>query len=265
MTIFSFTRTSTDNLSALKQQYIQHLASPLDGMWQTFAAMADQYVISCDDKIVGYGIINADRKILQFFVPNAAIAEAAFDQFLIRHNVTGAFVTTNQVDYLSLCMDYQISTTVNALTYRVNDLEKVKAATFLPNADFRLAKQSDLNTAIKFGCQTLGTDPTWLTDYFSERINGKELFCLWVDDLLVATGECRPSSEHPLYADLGMLVGHANRRQGLATRIMQHLIIYCRERGLRPICSTERGNIAAQKSIIAAGFIRHHRILEIMF
>ncbi|MBL4838492.1 MAG: GNAT family N-acetyltransferase [Kordiimonadaceae bacterium] len=84
----------------------------------------------------------------------------------------------------------------------------------------------------------------------------RQLNCRW---------ERRISDTQKPYADVGMVVAKDWRRKGLATAILQQLALLCRGEGLRAICSTESGNIGAQKAIENAGFISTQRILDISF
>ena len=62
-----------------------------------------------------------------------------------------------------------------------------------------------------------------------------------------------------------MVVGKNHRRGGIATNILRALAGHAQSKGLTSICSTETGNVGAQKAISRAGFVSTHRILEITF
>ncbi len=265
MTRYRLIKTDSAELTDLKQMYLSQSAAPLDGMWESFVTQADHYSIQSRDKIIGYSVINSEQKLLQFFVIGAHHKGRIFSQVLAEKNVTGAFVNTAESQFLSLCMDHHKSVVINALMYHVEKDTLIKEAVFPPETDFRIIDEDELPTAFEFGIRTLGVDPDWLKGYFTNLIKREELFGLWQDDCLIATGECRVSDSQKPFADVGMIVSKSHRKQGLATNILRALIHLCHQDGLRPICSTEAGNIAAQKAIAKAGFISHHRILEIIF
>jgi len=265
VTKYTLIKTNSGDLTDLKQQYLQQLATPLDGMWEVFATLADHYSIVCEDKIIGYCVINSDHKLLQFYVPGPHDSNQIFSQIIVELRVAGAFTNTGEFQYLSMCMDHHKSVVVNAIMYGFEKEGKVKNVTFPRQSKFRIIEANELEYAVEFGINTLGADPDWLKGYFAELIKQKQLFGLWQANSLIATGECRESKTQKPYADLGMVVSADHRKQGLATSILQHLLCLCREQGLRAICSTERDNIAAQKAITKAGFISQHRILEIIF
>ena len=265
MTTYTLTKIDSADLIALKKAYVAHLPSPLDGMWECFVSMADHYCITSEDKVIGYCVLNSDHKLLQYSVEGGHDASMIFNQIINERKVVGAFVTTCEHLYLSLCMDHQKSVNVKALQYHFEQDATLRAVNFPPQSDFRLIEDPELAVAVGFGVKTLGADPDWLEGYFADLIKREALFGLWQGDNLMATGECRVSETQKPYADLGMVVSESHRRQGIASNILRQLLYQCRERGLRAICSTEFHNMAAQKAIVKAGFISHHRILDVLF
>tara|TARA_R110002096_G_scaffold397929_3_gene593899 strand:- start:686 stop:1483 length:798 start_codon:yes stop_codon:yes gene_type:complete len=265
MTHYTFTKTTAEQTAAMQQTFWSQATAPLDGMWLSFASMADHYAISHGDTVIGYCAINSEQKLLQFFVVPGHDTGVIFEVLIKEVNVTGAVVSTAEPHYLSLCLDKQTSLSVNALMYHVLDDSTTEPATFPEGSDFKPVTSDQLETAVEFAHQALGADKGWLTGYYTERIAGEELIGLWQGDTLIAAGECRPCKEQPKYADVGMVVSPDYRTKGLATNILRELILMSHRKGLKPICSTEQGNIAAQKSITRAGFVSQHRILDIAF
>ena len=262
---YRFEKATAEDVAALRQDCLRQLTAPLDGMWESFVSMADDYVICRKGKIIGHCSVDAAQKILQFHTPEVPDPHASFHQALTTLDITGAVAATCDPHFLSLCLDHQQSVSVNALMYHLTETTVIEPVTFPPNMDFRAVGFSELETALAFGTETLRADRNWLTSYFTERIEGGELFGLWQNKQLIATGECRPSKTQKAYTDLGMMVAENQRGKGLATRILRRLLHLSRKRGLIPICSTESGNIAAQKAIIRSGFTSYHRILDITF
>lgn len=265
MGIYTPRKASLQELENMKQQYRDHLAAPIDGMWEIFVDMADQYAIQCDGDVVGYAAINAEHQILQFYVQPAHDAKAAFSVLITELNIKGAIVETCETHYLSLCRDHQASVEVNALMYHVAAGAYIAAATFPSGTIFKQVEMGNLETATNFGAGAIGADENWLRGYYSERIEKGELFALWQDNHLIAAGECRPRDTQKPYADVGMVVSQDHRSQGLATQILRQLIHISNDKGLKAICSTENSNIAAQKAITKAGFSQYHKILDVTF
>ena len=110
---------------------------------------------------------------------------------------------------------------------------------------------------------SIGAPEEWLTDYFSNLISRQELFGLWENDRLLATGESRGYDEYQTeYADVGVIVAEPERGKGLATQILKQLVSMNEAKGLRSICSTEKTNLGAQKAIRRAGFFASNRIVR---
>jgi len=265
MSAFTFKPTSADALTGLKTEYRATALAPLDGMWETFTSMADHYRIDDRSGPVGYCAVNSERKMLQFFVKAPANDRAAFTQALANLGVKGAVVSTAEPAFLSLCMEKQSSVSEQAIMYHLAEGINAAAAEFPDALPVRPFTQSDLPLAVEFVVATIGADAGWLESYFGDLIKRSELHGLIDGDELVSTGECRPSPTQPAYADVGMIVGTDHRGKGIATNMLRQMITESLSLGLKPICSTECSNIAAQKAITKAGFTAYHRILEIAF
>jgi GNAT superfamily N-acetyltransferase len=262
---FEFSQRPYTDIADRRAAYLRTLMAPLDGMWENgFLPMADHWEISHQNRPVGFCAINADRKMLSFDVPDAALQRAAFRACLAHLQASGAFVSTTEPAYLALCADHQSSMAVNALMYTAMDAAPTPPQT-PAGMTVRAALPDDLDTAIGFGVAAIQADRDWLTSYFQERIAKHELFGLWQGHALVATGECRISPNQQAVADVGMIVGQPYRKQGLATYMLRHLTSIAAQQELTVICSTESGNIAAQKAIERAGFVARHRLLDFEF
>ncbi len=260
-----FNKCTYQELSVRRKAYLATTTAPLDGMWENaFFPMADHWEISDNNQSIGVCSINADGKMLGFDVRPSTLQRPAFVESISRLSVTGAFASTAEPAYLALCADYQTSMSVNALMYAENT-EKLNTPKVPSGMSVRALNPGDLETAISFGVAAIQADKDWLQRYFDERIQKKELFGLWEGDELIATGECRISPNQHKIADVGMIVGEAHRKKGLATFMLQFLRTIGAKHELNLVCSTESSNIAAQKAIERAGFVSEHRILSFVF
>jgi GNAT superfamily N-acetyltransferase len=264
MTNYTFRKTEAAELANLTKDYLSGLATPLDGMWESFSGMADQYAIEGAGKVVGYCLINADQQMLQFFMPSGGCRQA-FSEAVTELGVTGAVVSTGDAQFLSLSMDNQKSVSVSALLYHDDGKDPIQPVSLPKGTDFRLVTMSELETALGFGVETIGAPLDWLTGYWTNHIGRKELFALWFEGEIISTGERRVSDSQKPYADVGMVVVKDQRKKGIATSVLRQLNQMCRDEGLVAICSTEASNIGAQKAISAAGLNSNHRILDIKF
>lgn len=259
---------STEQLSELKQQYFAQSTAPLDGMWHFgFAPMADHFGFYEQDKLVGFCCINGDGYLLQFYLnPNSQALASDLFTLIVEQNssvigkVSGAFVSTAEPQYLSLCLDNYKNFHVNGLMYQ--QMTTVTEEQSHPLA-MTLATAEQLSAFVEFAVSNIGAPEQWITGYYTNLINRQELFGYWDGKQLVAAGECRLFDEYQTdNADLGMIVAQSERGKGVATRVLKFLVKLAKQKGLRPICSTEKGNIGAQKAITRAGLSASNRIIQ---
>ncbi|MCA0761745.1 GNAT family N-acetyltransferase [Vibrio vulnificus] len=258
-------------IKELKRQYFEQSTAPLDGMWHFgFVPMSAHFGFYDGDILVGYCCINSDGYMLQFYLSKAAQTHAkelftlivGLDSSIIGA-IKGAFVSTAEPYYLSLCLDHSSSFKVNALMYQQVDpivFEDAKAL------DLTLASQEQLPEFTDFAVSNIGASAQWLSEYFNHLTKRAELWGYWKEGRLLATGECRLFDEHQArYADLGMIVAESERGQGIGTRLLKGLVSLANKRGLIPICSTGSNNFGAQKAICRAGLQPLNRIIQIEF
>ena len=261
---------SIDLLSGLKQQYIDQATAPLDGMWLCgFVPMASHFGFYVKKKLVGFCCINDEGYLLQFHLCPSKQDQASplFDSVLTQNNspagkINGAFASTAEPQYLSLCLDSFSTFKVSTLMYQ---LDKKLPAEHEHEPILRVApvKPEQLTEMVDFAKTNIGAPEQWLTGYYSNLINRQELFELRQNGRLLAAGESRGYDEYQTdYADLGVIVDKPERGKGLATKVLKQLVTITEKKGLKPICSTEKNNIGAQKAITRAGFFAGNRIIQ---
>lgn len=262
---------SIDDLNRLKHDYIQTVAAPLDGMWlDGFLPKSRHFEIYIDGKRIGYFCVNQDNYLLQFHIVSESLADSSslFDSVnhceLLNGTIAGAFVSTAEPAYLSLCLDFYSNFEVNALMYEHSADTQLDATEPDPNSIEPLipVTESQLGTAIKFANEAIGAPEDWLNEYYTTRISKNELYGVWENGCLIAAGEARRSEHQMGIADVGMIVGKSRRGKGVATRLLRKLVAINNSNHLKSICSTEKGNVAAQKAIQRAGFRAENRIIR---
>ncbi|WP_372882162.1 GNAT family N-acetyltransferase [Psychromonas sp.] len=260
-----------EEISELKKKYFEQATAPLDGMWHFgFVPMSAHFGFYENDAVVGYCCINDDSYMLQFYLSQTAKTQAkelftliAEQNSSVIGSVNGAFVSTAEPRYLSLCLDNSSTFKVNALMYQQVAPSITENATGL---NLKLACQKQLSEFVAFAVDNIAAPAQWLSGYFGNLIMRQELWGYWKNGKLLATGECRLFDEHQTsYADLGIIVAESERGQGVATRVLGSLVSLANERGLTPICSTESSNLGAQKAIYRAGLAPLNRIIQVEF
>ena len=258
---------SIEQLGELKAQYMDQTIGPLDGMWLCgFVPMATHFGFYDDDQLVGFCCLNEEGYLLQFFLCTEYQARSTevFATLLENNDsavgqVKGAFVSTAEPQFLSLCLDSFSAFKVNALMYRRDQSSSVASQAI----ELKLVDMEQLTETVRFVKSSVDVREQWLSGYLTNLINRQELFGYWQDGGLVATGESRGYDEYQLdYADLGVIVAERERGKGLATRVLRQLVAITEGKDLTPICSTEKTNIGAQKAIGRAGFFAANRIIQ---
>jgi RimJ/RimL family protein N-acetyltransferase len=255
-------------LNHLKAAYLRGLAAPMDGMWDAgFVPQAQHWEIKMRDEQAGYCAVTDEGALLQFFLLPAfeVHGPAIFEHVVSQDVVHKAVASTIDPLFLSLCLDVQKQVTVHTYMYEVRP-EAEPHDSLTSGLEFSPVDETDLDRTVDFQRSCLGKDQDlseWLRAYSGNLLGRRELFVLHRDDEWVGLGECRKSDSQAGVADLGMMVGPEHRRRGWGTVILRRLKAHGAASGLRLICSTTVDNSAAQKAILRAGFVSHHRIMDI--
>ena len=263
MSQYQFQQAPIDEFRDAKELYLANLAAPLDGMWESgFIPLADHYQVSLNSEVVGYLIVNDDGYLLQFDAPDHQ--KSAFASAVESLGLKGAFVSTAEQTYLEVAKEHEKSSSTNALMY--GEFSPLKSMLpFDPGARFINITLNGLEMVIHFAHKTLGANIEWLRGYYTLLINRSELYGLYLNGVLIGTGECRVSETQKPYADVGVIVSKEYRGKGNATKILKTLRQHCHKNKLIPICSTEVDNKAARKAIENAGFKSNNKIEQINF
>jgi GNAT superfamily N-acetyltransferase len=258
---------SADGLAGLRHEYLESLAAPFDGMWESFAADGHHLEFRSSSARAGFASIGERGRLLQFHVTERFVSETdhLFRAVVARDDVRGAMVSTADPPFLGPCLDHQRSVRVHTLLYR--DRDGVRAGTEPePPAALEVVDRDALDEIVAFQRASLENVPEgWLDGYLETRIGRGELYAFRIDGEVVATGEARVSDTQRPCADLGVITGRHHRRRGVGSRLLGSLRQVCRARGLAPICSTTVENLGARKAIARAGFVSRHRMLEVGF
>ena len=259
--------TQQKELYQLKEAYFNDASAPLDGMWHFgFVPMSTHFGFYHYNELVGFCCINDDGYLLQFHMNKELLAHAEHLFLAIIQSQTsiglikGAFASTAEPHYFALCFDNLPDCKTNSLMYQH---VKFLNGSDIDDIDLNLADQGELESLVTYAINAIGAPKEWLTMYYANLIERKELWCFTKNDQIIATGECRFFDQFQSnYAELGVIVAAKHRGQGIATRVLDKLARHASSQGLHPICSTEKINIAAQKAIENAGFYAPHRIVK---
>lgn len=258
-----------DIIQQIRNDYLRTLVAPMDGMWEsTVIAHATFWEIQDREQHVGYFCIGSNNSLLRFhllenyqFENYRARSQEIFRWIVSTYDIQYAIASTIEPLYFSLCLDAQIGIELHSYLFRDN--QRIELPSSLNRGIFRRAEKSELADIVGFYRANTEGPGEWIEPFLHKRLNREELFVLYDQQTLVATGECIPSQQQPPYADLGMVVAQSHRRRGLGSFMLTQLKHHCYEAGWKPICSCAADNHASKKAIEKAGFTGEHRMVKI--
>lgn len=255
-----------DSIQQIRKDYLHTLVAPMDGMWESAVIThATFWEIQDQEQHAGYFCIDSNNDLLRFhLVENyQARSQEIFRWIVSTYDIQYAITSTIEPLYFSLCLDIQSSVTLHSYLFRDN--KHIELSSDLSNIIFRKAEKRELDAIVRFYRANTEGSGEWIEAFLHERLNREELFVLYDQQTLVATGECIPSQKQTPYADLGMVVAQSYRGRGLGSSMLILLKQHCYEAGWQPICSCEASNHASKKAIEKAGFISEQRRVKMLF
>ena len=258
--------TQPGAIERLRDDYLGALSAPMDGMWEsTVIAHAAFWEIHDQEQRIGYFCLGANQELLRFHLYENALdrAQAIFEWMLSTYSIQQATASTIEPLYFSLCLDVQSNITLHSYLFRDNQPRVLPSG--LSAGLFRKADKRELEEIVRFYQANVEGPGEWIETFLNARLMRDELFVLYDDHTLVATGECIPSQRQPPHADLGMVVARSYRGRGVGSFLLTQLKQRCYAAGWKPICSCEASNRASKKAIEKAGFISDQRIVNITF
>lgn len=269
------TQVDPSAIASMQQDYWTTLTGPQDAYWQDgLIAGSDHFELRAGGQCVGYFVLDAENRMMQFHVVNQERRDAPelFEKVLEKHGVETAFAATLEPFYFNLCLDLQKQ--AKAHTYLFSDHHRVEPTLEgHKNHIFRPATHDDLPRILPLltggdefiDLDTVETHFAGPLGYAKMVIDAGILNVLEVGKELLGTGELRQREQWPPFADVGMIVNKKYRRQGIGTYLLTILKQKAYQQGLKPICSCETGNVGSRKAVENAGFIPYHRVVELSF
>ncbi len=252
-------------IQQIREDYLHTLIAPMDGMWESAVIQhATFWEIQDQEQQGGHFCIDSNNCLLRFHLLESyqAQAQEIFRWILSTHHIQYAIAGTIEPLYFSLCLGFQKSCKLH--TYLFQDNIQIKPALRPTNIVFTKAEKSEFAAISRFYHANTEGSGEWIEAFLHKRLNQGELFVLYDQQTLVATGECIPSPKQLPYADLGMVVARSYRGKGLGSSMLIQLKQHCYAVGWKPICSCAADNHASRKAIEKAGFISEHSMVKIL-
>lgn len=253
-------------IQRLRDDYLHTLVAPMDGMWESIVmSHAAFWRIQEQEQYAGHFCIDSNKCLLRFHLLENyhSRAQEIFRWVISTYNIQHAITSTIEPLYFSLCLSAHTRMMLHCYLFR--DHKHIERPSALNNSTIRKAEKSELDNIIRFYRANTEGSGEWIEPFLLERLNREELFVLYDQRTLIATGECIPSQKQKPYADLGMVVARSYRGRGLGSSMLIHLKNYCYQAGWEPICSCAADNLASKKAIEKAGFISEQRMIEMQF
>ena len=247
------------------QAYLDQLHTPLDGMWeQGLIAPAGHWQLDWRGERTGFAVINDERCLLLWYLRPAFLPEGeAILAALVREaRLRVAYVSTGDPGAMGFLLRAQRRLRIHTYLFAPHHPVRIS-----PTLDGPLrweeATLAALTTAVQFCHRHTGSATQWLEQYLARLIKRQELFFLYRENELLATGECRLSDSQPAYADLGMIVARPYRRRSLGAYMLMRLQEQAQAQRRTPICSCEATNTGSYYAIKKAGFVSHYQMLAL--
>lgn len=257
---------SSEVVRQVRSEYLRTLLAPMDGMWEgRVMSQAAFWAIQDQERYAGHFCLDSSPCLLRFHLTHAyqAQAQEIFQRILSTFELQYAVTSTLEPLYFAVCLDFQKHVTPQSYLFR--DQERLPIPTDLLTHSFRKAELREFDALVRFYRENTEEPGEWIEPFLHEHLGREEVFVCFSQNALVATGECIPSQSQPPYADLGMVVAHAYRGQGLGRSVLLHLKEHCYNVGWKPICSCAVDNHASKKAIERAGFLSEHRMVKVTF
>jgi len=254
-----FTLTTIDQIRATILKRISDFPSVIDGFLVDHIYDSNHYRIFVNDGEAGYFSIHNKSLITQFYLSPeySGISQHFFFNVRKMENVQFAFVPT--------CDEYFLS-------HVLDECRQVKKQAYSFNYD---SNKGRIKIDPKFHCKVAETTEIDFIknesgDFFAEnelpeRLNKKEIWISYYDNVCVGFGLIIKSKLFPDVADLGMYTIDKHRRNSYGKLTVQFLINECLNRELRIAAGCWYYNHNSKKTLESAGMHSNTRLLKIKY
>lgn len=253
-----------EDIEEMRKDYYTNLIAPMDDMWEE-GIIPDGifFIIKCEDKIIGYFVLDNDNVIIAFYIKEKIDVTKVFKFIIKEKNISKAYVSSYDPIFYNECINFKKNILNNSFLYR--SINRIITDPPFDNIIVKEAKIGDIENILRYFDKGLGMTGEWLKYYFTKIIANNSLRLFKLDNKIIGTGEIRPSLTSKGFANIGVTVAKDYRKKTLATYIVSIISKECDEKRYKAICSTTIDNIASQKTLEKSGYQCYHKIYTVLF
>lgn len=253
--MFKYQKIEKEKIDDLFQLYLTSLSGVFDEFLEDHILRSDFYIMSFDNKSMGYFAILGDM-LTQFFVKEEYIhlSQGSFKSILEAFKVKTAYIPTVDELFLSLGIEFQKKLEIQAYFFKETDRE-VEAAEF-PKTMLRLANLSEVDMI-----KSLSGD---FFDNLYQMVSDRKIYILG-DEEIYGFGIMEGNRIHSEYKGIGMFTVEEHRRKGVGRSIILHLKDLCHTLGYQALPGCWFYNHNSKRTLESCGFVTKTRLLKLTF
>ena len=267
---YTFQDVTLYDIENLRQLQIQDLRQYVNNYFEQgiINYQANSVGVFSGHQVIGYACIGTvgpyRDAVLEYYLLRSHRKEAAavLHELKTKYACKSWFVSTHDSFALPLMLDMSISHYVSGYMFSASGQSEIDAARTY-QTEFALTNLDDLESVYSLEIQD---------DYYSGDIEGvrSEIeagssYSLRMGEDLVGTGFVVKLERTPRFADIGMIVHPAYRRQGWGTHIIQCLMHECSRLGLVPTACCDSKNLNSRRTLETVGFYLDGCALRVPF
>lgn len=254
--MFAYENVKKEKINDLFTAYLHTLSGPYDDYLEDHILKSEFYMMTYDNKTIGYFAIFEERMMTQYYMMNTYmyLAQGCFNSIIKTFELKTAYVPTCDEFFLSHCMDFHKEVALQAYIFTETN-RTVQPASF-PKSMLRLANLSDAEMIKSLS-----------GDFFEElyqSISDRKIYIL-EDDVVYGFGIVENNKIHTEYKGTGMYTVEAHRHKGVGRSIILHLKDFCHTLGYQALPACWYHNYNSKRTLESCGFVSKTRLLKIIF
>src|SRR5690554_4879178 len=171
------------DIKNMRQQYLNTLTHPLDGMWENIIENATFFAITYHEQEIGYYCLDHKNSLLQFYLVDHFLNMASdiFKDLINSSLITKGYTYTMDPIYLNLSIEQHKSLSIH--TNLFSDNERIEVVN--NNLHIYKAKMNDVEQIYNFYRLNIDSSATWIRDYVKALLMNEQLFVLQGNETII--------------------------------------------------------------------------------